>query len=300
VWNYALIEGSQLTDDCLDCARPPIVAPMRGGFQLRLVEESPLFSRYAVQNISFATSIPLVTTQVAGHGTYRVGGEVALVQEMFLELLIDDGVTRKLCFLTNDNGGIERFWPMLKIHLDQMNGTAAQTYRLDLAAAPLQEIWLSTGQGFHPGVQAPYTNYVTPGDLISSAGRIVKRNHELTALLGFMPVVPDLGLDAADILPGGEIAFRWSRTCSANHSARSMRAMWFQPRASPAPLRGPHWCLRSRTSASGPGLGCAARGGRRQRRNLLLDRARLFSRNAGADNPPRRPALQSGHNRQDQ
>jgi len=207
-WNYTLLEGSQLTDDCLVCDRIPIVVPMRGGFQLRSVEENPLFSRYAVQNISFTAGIPLGRTyKVTGHGTYRVGGEVALVQEMFLELLIDDGVTSKPCYLTNDTGGVDRLWPMIKIHLDQTNGTLLQTYRLDLAAAPLQEIWFSTGHGFHPGVQAPYTNYITAGDLVSSAGRVVKRNEALTTRLGFMPAVPDLGLDAVDILPGGEIAF---------------------------------------------------------------------------------------------
>jgi hypothetical protein len=207
-WHYMLLQDSQLIDNCSVCDRIPIIVPMRGSFDLRLVEENPLFSRYAVQNVSFFVSGPLGSIyKVEGHGTYRVGGEVAVVQEMFLELLIDDGVMNKLCYLTNDASIVDRRWPMIKLGLDQTNGTVAQTYRLDLAAAPLHEIWFSTRHGFHPGVTMPYTNYVTAGDLVSSAGRVVKRHHELTGRLGFMPVVPDPGLDAVDILPAGEIAF---------------------------------------------------------------------------------------------
>jgi hypothetical protein len=47
----------------------------------------------------------------------------------------------------------------------------------------LREIWFSTLTGFHSGVAPQGSNYVSPGDLISSAGRVVKRNHELTARL---------------------------------------------------------------------------------------------------------------------
>jgi hypothetical protein len=96
---------------------------------------------------------------------------------------------------------------MIKIQLNQTNGTQIQVYQLDLAAAPLREIWFSTQNGFHPGIPPSQTNYVSGGDLISFAGRVVKRQHELTAQLGIMPVVPDLGLDAVDLLPGGEIGF---------------------------------------------------------------------------------------------
>lgn len=207
-WHYSLVGGSQLTDDCPVCDRIPIVAPMTGGFDLRRVESNTLFSRYAVQNLSCSASWPGGKTyNVSGHGTYQVGGEIAIVQQMFLELLIDDGVTRTLCYFTNVAAGVEREWPMLKIELAQTNGTLQQTFFLDIAAAPLREIWYSTTSGFHPGAQSRDTNYVSGGDLITSGGRVVSRNHDLTARLGIMPAVPEVGLDAADVLPGGEIAF---------------------------------------------------------------------------------------------
>lgn len=207
-WTYTLLQDSQLTEDCPVCDRIPIVVPLRGKFDLRLLEENPLFARYAVENIDFTASGPLGPTyKVTGQGAYQVGGEIAVVQEMTFEVQIENVGTKTLCYLTNETGMVQRRWPMIQIQLHQTNGTMVQVYHLDLAAAPLQEIWLSTRSGFYSGIPAPVPIQVTGGDIISSAGRLVKRNQELTARLGFMPVVPDLGLDAMDILPGGEIAF---------------------------------------------------------------------------------------------
>lgn len=207
-WTYTLLQDSQLTDDCPICDRIPIVVPLRGKFELRLLEETLLFARYAVENMELVASEPSGPTyKVTGQGTYQVGGEVAVVQEMLLEVQIDNGADKTLCYLTNEIGMVQRPWPMIKIQLHQTNGTISQVYHLELAAAPLLEIWFSTKSGFHPGASKPDSNYVTGGDLLSAAGRVVKRNHKLTSRLGFMPVVPDLGLDAVDILPGGEIAF---------------------------------------------------------------------------------------------
>jgi len=236
VISYTLLHGSSLMDDCPICDRAIVAQPMRGKFEVRLVEQDSLFSTYAVENVSFtAGGAPGATYKVTGYGTYRFGGEVALLQEMSLALMIDDGTTNKLCYLTNSVSSIERRWPMLKIHLDQTNGTLTQLYRLDIAAAPLQEIWFSTKTGFHAGATGSSTAFVSGGDLISSSGRVVKRNNELTAGLGFMPAVPDMGLDAVDILPGGEIAFSmeqdgFSETLGALHHgdllfARSARVI---------------------------------------------------------------------------
>jgi hypothetical protein len=48
---------------------------------------------------------------------------------------------------------------------------------------------------------------ISPGDLISNRGRVVKRNIDLVGRLGVMPIVPDLGLDAVQITRRGEILF---------------------------------------------------------------------------------------------
>jgi hypothetical protein len=207
-WRYALLEGSSLTDDCLICGRPTISVPMRGSFRLRLLEVNPLFARYAVEGVEFlAGSTGGLQYRVTGSGIYEFGGEVALTQQMSLQVIIDDGYTAKPASFDSGRVAVSRPWPMIAITLPQTDGTPTQTLELQLNAAPLREIWFSTSTGLHSGVAPQASNYVSPGDLISSAGRVVKRNHELTARLGVMPVVPDLGLDAVDILPGGEIIF---------------------------------------------------------------------------------------------
>ncbi len=45
------------------------------------------------------------------------------------------------------------------------------------------------------------------GDLLSESGTIVKTNQDLTAKFGLMPIVPDAGLDAVQVLDSGETLF---------------------------------------------------------------------------------------------
>jgi hypothetical protein len=206
--HYVLLEGSELTDDCLICDRPTIFVPMRGSFGLRFIDANPLFAHYAIENISFVAGSPGGRQyRITGGGTYQFGGEVALQQQMTLQVEIDDGYVKKPASFDSGFVSVSRPWPMIAITLPQTDGTQTQTFTLQLNAAPLREIWFSTLAGFHSGTTTTSNNYVSPGDLISSAGRVVKRNQQLTAHLGIMPPVADVGLDAVDILPGGEIVF---------------------------------------------------------------------------------------------
>jgi len=50
---YTLLEGSYFVDDCLICGRPTIEQPMRGTFDLVLLQETPPYWRYAVQDLDF-------------------------------------------------------------------------------------------------------------------------------------------------------------------------------------------------------------------------------------------------------
>ncbi len=203
-WRYQLVSGSYLLDDCPVCGRPSVQEPMRGTFTLRLLETNPLFSRFAVENIRF-TAGAVRTYTVTGSGTFQTGGEVAIVQQMALQVEIDDGITKKRCDLKNSSPAPAGLWPMIGITLEQTNGTILQTYTLRLSAAPLREIWFSTTNKFTAGSGEPGT--ISAGDLLSSTGRVVKRASWFCGALSPMPPCPDLGLDAADILPGGEIAY---------------------------------------------------------------------------------------------
>jgi hypothetical protein len=207
-WFYTLVGGSQLLDDCPICDRVSMPVPMWGTFQLRLLVQGPIFSSYALENISFHAGIPGGTTyQVTGQGIYEFGGEVANQQRLSLSLLIDDGVNPVLGYFTNDSSLVTRWWPMMQISVTETNGTPARVFHLGINAAPFREIWFSTAQPFTAGRWNPPTNAVSAGDLLSSSGQVAKRNQQLCGRLGLQPPVPDLGLKDVGILPGGEIAF---------------------------------------------------------------------------------------------
>jgi hypothetical protein len=214
-----LLEGSHLVDDCPICDRLPIVVPLRGTYDLRFIQQGPLFSYYALENICFTNSgTTNLSYKVTGNGLFQIGGEVGLQQSLFLQVYVNNGFTNRFCYFTNTPGAVTRFWPMMQVNVSETNGTFVQVFDLNLNAAPLREIWFSTSQDFTAGVWNPPTNLVQNGDLISASGRVVKRNEQLTQALGLMPPPPpDLGLKGIDILSGGEIAFSinqlvWSET----------------------------------------------------------------------------------------
>ena len=207
-WVYTLVNGSQLLDDCPFCDHVSRPVPMWGTFQLRLLVEGPIFSSYAVENITFQAGSPGgMTYKVTGQGSYTFGGEVANLQTLSLTLLIDDGVSPVQGYFTNDSSLVTRQWPMMQVSVTQTNGTVGSVFHLSINAAPFREIWFSTAQPFTAGVWNPPSNSISAGDLLSSVGQVVKRNGQLCGQLGIMPPVPDEGLKDIGILPGGEIAF---------------------------------------------------------------------------------------------
>ena len=207
VWHYTLLPGSYLIDDCDICGPPTIPIPMQGVFRMRLIGCDPLFCDYACEVSFSAQSLAGTYYAVEGNGRYRIGGEVIALQSLTLAAYTDPGHTNGIRYFTNTSSTIERLWPMIKISLDQTNPTPIHHFHMEISAAPMREIWFSTRAGLTAGIWQPPTNQISGGDLISSAARLVKRNRELTAQLGIMGPVPDLGLKDTDVLPGGEIAF---------------------------------------------------------------------------------------------
>lgn len=208
VWRYSLTQGSQFIDDCPNCDRIPIVTPVRGTFDLRFLTADPLNTYYAIENLWFTNAGPIGPRyQVAGHGVFTIGGEIALRQSLYLEVSVYNEVTNQLIYFSTNWTSITRRWPMLQVGADQTNGTAAQQYHLDLSAAPLREIWFSSVVDFKSTIWQPPTNVFSHGDLLSTDGRIVTRNSLLRRGFVLQPPAPDIGLKDFDILSGAEIAF---------------------------------------------------------------------------------------------
>jgi hypothetical protein len=209
VWTYSLIEGSTFIKDCPVCDHVTVPLRVRGTFNLVLTAENLLFTQYEVGDIALAT-VPGAPTpySVQGTGTYQFGGEVALQQTMGLELHINDGSTNELVYFTNAVAQAERVLPMIDIEVDEVTKSQARVYRLHLVAMPFREIWFSTAGGMTPGNPQLPVNHLSPGDLLSHTGRVVKSQAEFLNNLELMPSPSgDLGVDALDIRPGGESLF---------------------------------------------------------------------------------------------
>lgn len=189
---YKLMEGSYLIDDCTICGRPTIPVPIRGSFWLKRTWENPLFSYFAVRGLRFESSSPYFQYAGRFNGTYQIGGEVALVQQMTLK-----GRIGEFTGLGFDSGqvALQAPFPWIEIELAQVPpADPVHTFSLHLVAAPWPEIWFSTETGFTSSAMG--MSHVSEGDILSSSGRIVRRNQHLTAKLGIMPPAPDIGLDA--------------------------------------------------------------------------------------------------------
>jgi len=89
---YQLLSGSSLRRGCV----PPCACatgqrqPLSGDFALVDLQPSPLFTEFAVVNINWLAAAPAVPIPVRGVGFYQVGGEVAVQQELSLELVVGD------------------------------------------------------------------------------------------------------------------------------------------------------------------------------------------------------------------
>jgi hypothetical protein len=179
--------------------------PLRGTFELVKTNENLLFTSFVVTNIAFTAGSGSPVYTVTGSGSFQIGGEVALHQEMTLSLKINDDTIE----LTNSTVSVSRRWPMIEIDMVDAHPTATRAFYLTLAAAPVREIWFSTAHGFTPADSSKPRG--SPGDLLSSAGRVVRSNQALIEQFFFSPPPPD-GNDAFDIRPGGEILFSLNET----------------------------------------------------------------------------------------
>ena len=87
---YRLEPLSQVTEEfCLGpCACPyhEFVAPVGGTFTLTRRQQGPLFDEYTVSAVDWTAAGPNGAIRFTGGGTYRIGGEVALTQQMMLDL----------------------------------------------------------------------------------------------------------------------------------------------------------------------------------------------------------------------
>ncbi len=200
--SYSFFGESTLTDSCPVCARVDIVRPMRGTFELRLLSENIAESLYAVEDMTFETLDGLYRGAV--HGTLRILRGEGIGQQWALEGDIFDPEGSTFCVIAQTDGKLERVLPVIRVKLEQTNGSIAQQYLLTINAAPFAGLWFSTANGFTPDSG---DGYITGGSMLSDNGSVVRSNAELLAAFDPAQGNTDPGLDALEVLPGGIVAF---------------------------------------------------------------------------------------------
>jgi hypothetical protein len=207
-WHYRLLGPSSLLEDCPPCGRPSIPQPLRGDFDLVLIDENPLYSRYHLFEINlragFGDPVPY---RLDGEGSYEIGGEVAIRQTLVLGLNLRTAFTNLFKTFTNAPTPVIGAFPVIGLHLDETEGKFALVYRLDVVASPWRELWFSTPWGMTSGNGTFKDPRISAGDLLADPGRIVKRNSELMGRLGLMPGFGDYDVDAFGIASGGQVLF---------------------------------------------------------------------------------------------
>lgn len=205
---YTLLDGSFFIDDCAIYARPTILQPLRGTFDLILQQNTPPYFKYAVRNVDFHAGPGFSgLVHITGAGTFVRFEEVARIRDLQLAVQVQDAITNRFAYFTNSTSVQPVYFPMIEVTLGQTNGTPLSTYQMHILAAPVREVWFSVNKAITITNADGTTRVVSPGDLLSSCGRVVKSNIDLVGGLGVMPVRPDLGLDAVDVACGGEILF---------------------------------------------------------------------------------------------
>ena len=181
---YRLLEGTTLI--LFDGAGGVIeVTPLHGTFDL---VPSMTADSYLVEQLRGFDSNGL--EQVNGGGIYT-GGSGLSNHHMILDVRIGFGVYHL------DSGDVLNVagFPMIEIDLveDPIN-PGQPYYGLHIIGVPADPAWFSTELPFTATAGYP----VSDGDVLTTFGAILWTNAELTANLGIIPPVPDIGLDAFD------------------------------------------------------------------------------------------------------
>jgi len=94
---YSLVTGSTFEFGCYAPCLCPIFlgGGLRGTFMLEYGGFDGLYSNYRLTEVDWITDVGDTPVKVRGEGTYRIGGEFALVHQLTLDLEVDGGPSRR-------------------------------------------------------------------------------------------------------------------------------------------------------------------------------------------------------------
>lgn len=92
---YKLESDSRFETGCFGmCLCAVVTHPLKGTFFLTHTGFDPLYDYYDVSNVSWVVSDSTNYFTITGSGTYKIGGEFALVNEMVLDLSVNGGANQ--------------------------------------------------------------------------------------------------------------------------------------------------------------------------------------------------------------
>jgi len=204
---YQLIDNSNFETGCFGpCACPVLTtSPIRGTFLLHRVSVDPLFTTYTVSDVRWNLPDLPTPVQIQGSGTYKVGGEFAVEEEMVLDLAFDSGAPLHFDSGLNPGGGE---FPDINVRVSLHQNTACRDTVLDLKAKPA----VSTSAGGPDGRRGTIVSVVNPFrastdihlnlartervgiQIFDAQGRLVRRLAENRAATAGTSLVPWDGL----------------------------------------------------------------------------------------------------------
>jgi hypothetical protein len=94
---YTLGRTAAFERGCFGACMCPVSEPgrLRGRFVLTPAGFDGLYEHYDVTGVDWVVRLPRGTIHATGSGTYRIGGEFAIVQQLTLDLSLDGGAPQR-------------------------------------------------------------------------------------------------------------------------------------------------------------------------------------------------------------
>ena len=133
--HYFLSSDSRYMTGCFGpCACPVIItSPIKGTFDLKHVGFDGFFENYEVLNVRWTVPDTTSNITIQGSGTYRAGGEVAVQQEMKLDLTVGGGAPLRFDSGLVSGGGS---FPKITIDISLHQDTACRDTVMHVDALP--------------------------------------------------------------------------------------------------------------------------------------------------------------------
>jgi hypothetical protein len=146
---YGLGTNSRFEYGCFSiCACPIIFQTLGGTFELKHIGFDGLFENYAISSVRWSLPQSSSVVDIRGSGTYKVGGEVAIEQEMTLDLTVGSNAPQHFdSGLVSGGGNFPKIAIDVSVHGMQ---TCVDTV-LHVEAAPDPPSSVEGGGGSAPG-----------------------------------------------------------------------------------------------------------------------------------------------------